>query len=99
VEWDRDSQDAFYVSDKQDRPLRPIPFHADAVSALPAYRWRGPVRSDALKRVGKKRGPARPKGSGTAKLDTATVRRELRAQIRKIPPALIREEVTGALKG
>src|SRR5689334_10601486 len=36
------------------------------VASLTFYRWRGPVRSDALKRRGK-RGPGRPPGSGNAR--------------------------------
>jgi transposase-like protein len=68
------------------------------VSTLTFYRWRGPVRSDALKRAGKKRGPGRPKGSGKVKVDTAAVRREVQAQIRKVLPQIIREEVVAALR-
>jgi transposase-like protein len=68
------------------------------VSTLTFYRWRGPVRSDALKRAGRKRGPGRPKGSGTAKVDTAAVRREVQAQLRKLLPSIIREELAAALK-
>ena len=66
------------------------------VSTLTFYRWRGPVRSDALARRGK-RGPGRPKGSGKAKSDNAALERKLRAQIRKILPRIIREEVARAL--
>lgn len=67
------------------------------VSTLTFYRWRGPVRSDALKRAGKKRGPGRPKGSGKVKVDTVAVRREVQTQIRKLLPQIIREEVAAAL--
>jgi transposase-like protein len=65
------------------------------VSTLTFYRWRGPVR-------GRKRG--RPVGSknrvatGKVKVDTAAVRREVQAQVRKLLPRIIREEVTAALK-
>jgi hypothetical protein len=63
---------------------------------LTFYRWRGPVR-------GKKRG--RPVGSknrvatGRAKVDVAAVRREVQAQVRKLLPQIIREEVAKALRG
>ncbi len=69
------------------------------VSALTFYRWRGPVRSGALKRAGKKRGPGRPKGSGKVNVDTAAIRREVQAQVRKLLPQIIREEVAAALRG
>ena len=65
------------------------------VSTLSFYRWRGPVRSDAIKR----RGPGRPKGSGKVKIDAAAVRREVQAQVRRLLPLIIREEVEAALKG
>ena len=64
------------------------------VSTLSFYRWRGPVRSDAVKR----RGPGRAKGSGKVKIDTAAMRREVQEQLRKILPEIIREEVAAALK-
>jgi len=66
------------------------------VSTLTFYRWRGPVR-------GRKRG--RPVGSknratgGKVKVNSAAVRREVQAQIRKLLPQIIREEVAAALKG
>src|SRR5688572_21329760 len=66
------------------------------VSTLTFYRWRGPVR-------GRKRG--RPVGSknrlaGTrVKVSTAALRREVQAQLRKLLPQIIREEVAAALKG
>jgi len=65
------------------------------VSTLSFYRWRGPVRSDALKR----RGPGRPARSGKVKIDSAAMRREVQAQLRKLLPQIIREEVEAALKG
>jgi transposase-like protein len=67
------------------------------VSTLTFYRWRGPVRSDALKRAGKRRGPGRPKGSGKVKVDPAIVRQAVRRQIEKMLPQIIREEVSMAL--
>jgi len=69
------------------------------ISTLTYYRWRGPVRSDAVARKGRKRGPGRPPGSGKAKIDVVAVRREVRAQVRKLLPQIIREEVAAALKG
>ena len=66
------------------------------VSTLTFYRWRGPVR-------GRRRG--RPVGSknrvtvGRVKVNAAAVRREVQAQVRKLLPQIIREEVAAALKG
>ena len=56
------------------------------------------LRSDAVKRAGRKRGPGRPKGSGKVKVDTAAVRREVQAQIREFVPQIIREEVAVYLR-
>ena len=67
------------------------------VSTLTFYRWRGPVRSDALKRAGKKRGPGRPRGNGVGRVNPAIVRQAVRRQIEKILPRIIREEVARAL--
>jgi transposase-like protein len=67
------------------------------ISMLTFYRWRGPVRG------GKKRG--RPVGSknhvatGRVKVDLVAVRREVQAQVRKLLPQIIREEVAKALSG
>ena len=67
------------------------------ISTLTFYRWRGPVRG------GKKRG--RPVGSknrvatGRVKVDLKQVRREVQAQVRKLLPQIIREEVAKALGG
>ena len=66
------------------------------ISMLTFYRWRGPVRGR------KKRG--RPVGSmnrvaGKVKLNLAAVRREVQAQVRKLLPQIIREEVAKALGG
>jgi transposase-like protein len=67
------------------------------IATLTFYRWRGPVRGR------KKRG--RPVGSknrvagGKVKVDTAALRREVQAQVRKLLPQIIREEVAAALKG
>jgi transposase-like protein len=67
------------------------------ISTLTFYRWRGPVRKAAIARHGRKRGPGRPKGSGKVKVNAAAVRREVQAQIRKMLPQIIREEVARAL--
>ena len=66
------------------------------ISTLTFYRWRGPVRGR------KKRG--RPVGSrnrvaGKVKVNLAAVRREVQAQVRKLLPQIIREEVAKALGG
>ena len=68
------------------------------VSALTFYRWRGPVRSDALARRGEKRGPGRPKGSKNRRPNEAVLRRKIRAEIQRLLPRMIREEVAKALK-
>jgi transposase-like protein len=65
------------------------------ISTLTFYRWRGPVRGK------KKRG--RPVGSknkmsSKVKVDVAAVRREVQAQVRKMLPQIIREEVAKALR-
>jgi transposase-like protein len=67
------------------------------VASLTFYRWRGPVRSDALKRRGK-RGPGRPKGSGKARVDESAVRNAVQAQLKKLLPQIVREEVEAALR-
>jgi transposase-like protein len=67
------------------------------ISTLTFYRWRGPVRKAAIARHGRKRGPGRPKGSGKVKVDAAAVRREVQAQVRRLLPQIIREEVAAAL--
>ena len=67
------------------------------VSTLTFYRWRGPVRSDAIARKGRKRGPGRPPGSGRVKVDVAAIRREVQAQVRRLLPQIIREEVAAIL--
>jgi transposase-like protein len=69
-----------------------------SVSTLTFYRWRGPVRKDAVRRAGR-RGLGRPKGSGKIRLDVEAVRREVRAQLAKMLPAIIREEIARALSG
>lgn len=67
------------------------------ISTLTFYRWRGPVRKDAVARVGK-RGPGRPKGSGKIKVDQGAIRRAVQAEIRRLLPQIIREEVAAALR-
>jgi len=67
------------------------------VSTLTFYRWRGPVRSDAVARGGRKRGPGRPPGSGKFKINVAAIRREIQAQVRRLLPQIIREEVAAEL--
>jgi len=66
------------------------------VSTLSFYRWRGPVKGR------KKRG--RPMGSknkvaGRVRVNTSAIRREVQAQIKKLLPQIIRDEVKAALKG
>jgi transposase-like protein len=61
------------------------------VSKLTFYRWRGPVRSDAVARRGGKRGPGRPPGNGRVKVDAAAVRRAVQEQVKKMLPQIIRE--------
>jgi len=59
------------------------------ISTLTFYRWRGPAR-------GKKRG--RPAGSkNKPTVSTAAVRQAVQAQLRKLLPQIIREEVAAAL--
>jgi transposase-like protein len=67
------------------------------VAPLTFYRWRGPVRSDALKRRGK-RGPGRPPGSGEPRVNESAVRKAVQAQIKKLLPRIIQEEVEAALR-
>jgi transposase-like protein len=60
------------------------------ISTLTFYRWRGPVR-------GRKRG--RPAGSkNKATVSTSAIRQAVQAQIKKLLPQIIREEVERALK-
>jgi transposase-like protein len=68
------------------------------IASLTFYKWRGPVRSDAVARRGK-RGPDRPKGSRVASKNAAAISNALREQVRKLLPQIIREEVTRALSG
>ena len=70
---------------------------AFGISTLTFYRWRGPVRKDAVARQGK-RGPGRPPGSGKIKVDQKAVRRAVQAEIRRLLPRIIREEVDAALR-
>ena len=67
------------------------------ISTLTFYRWRGPVRKDAVARMGK-RGPGRPKGSGKIMVDQGAIRRAVQAEIRKMLPRIIREEVAAAFR-
>jgi len=67
------------------------------VAQLTFYRWRGPVRSDALKRRGK-RGPGRPRGTSQVRVDEAVVRKAVRAQLQKLLPRIFREEIEAALR-
>lgn len=64
------------------------------ISTLTFYRWRGPVRGK------KKRG--RPVGSknrvGGVKVNVSAVRNAVRAEIKKLLPGIIREEVAAFLK-
>ena len=69
------------------------------ISTLTFYRWRGPVRGR------KKRGrPVGSKNKGSAvirgdrvRVNAAAVRREVQAQVRRLLPQIIREEVARAL--
>ncbi len=67
------------------------------VSKLTFYRWRGPVRSDAVARRGK-RGPGRLKGIGKIHVDPAALRKGVQEQIRKILSQIIREEIDAVLR-
>jgi transposase-like protein len=74
------------------------------IASLTFYKWRGPVRSDAVARRGGevKRGPGRPKGSRNrivaTRLGNALLRDQVRAEVRKVLPAVIRQEVESFLK-
>jgi len=67
------------------------------VSKLTFYRWRGPVRSDAVARRGR-RGPGRPPGSRKVLVDRAALRKSVQEQVRKLLPQIIREELEAALR-
>jgi transposase-like protein len=67
------------------------------IAQLTFYKWRGPVRRDALKRRGK-RGPGRAPGSGKARVNESAVSKAVQAQIKKMLPQIIREEVEAALR-
>ncbi len=68
------------------------------ISTLSFYRWRGPVRKDAVARMGK-RGPGRPKRSGKIEVDLQAIRRAVQVKIRKLLPRIVREEVALLVKG
>lgn len=63
------------------------------VSTLSFYRWRGPVSRR------KKHGSGRPKGRANARVNPTVVREAVRAQIERMLPRIIQEEVAAALKG
>jgi len=67
------------------------------VAQLTFYRWRGPVRSDAVGRRAK-RGPGRPPGSRKVRVDESALRKAVQVEIKKLLPQLIREEVAAALR-
>src|SRR5262249_47761135 len=67
------------------------------INKLTFYRWRGPVRSDAVARRGK-RGPGRPRVQGKVAVSTTAVREAVRAHVRRILPQIVREEVEAALR-
>ena len=46
----------------------------------------------------KKRGPGRPPGPGKVRVDESAVRKAVQAQIKKLLPRLIREELEAALR-
>jgi transposase-like protein len=67
------------------------------VSTLTFYRWRGPVRSDAVARRGK-RGPGPAPRTGKVHVDPGMVRKAVREQVQKLLPLIIREEIEAALR-
>ena len=66
------------------------------VAALTFYRWRGPVRG--RKKLGRPVGSKNRVGTAKVRVNEAAVRNAVRAQIRKLLPQIIREEVEAALK-
>src|SRR5688572_11021235 len=66
------------------------------ISTLTFYRWRGPVRG--RKKLGRPVGSKNRVAGDKVKVDTAVVRREVQAQVRKLLPQIIREEVAAALR-
>jgi transposase-like protein len=67
------------------------------ISTLTFYRWRGPVRG--RKKRGRPLGSKNRVAGSKVKVNSAAVRREVQAQVRKLLPQIIREEVAAALKG
>jgi transposase-like protein len=67
------------------------------IAQLTFYRWRGPVRSDAVAKRAK-RGPGRPPGSGSVHVNQGALRKAVREQVQKLLPQIIREEIEAALR-
>jgi transposase-like protein len=67
------------------------------IAQLTFYRWRGPVRSDAVGRRAS-RGPEPRVGTGKFSVDEAAIRQAVRAQLQRLLPQLIQEEVEAALR-
>jgi transposase-like protein len=65
------------------------------ISTLTFYRWRGPVRG--RKKRGRPFGSKNRVAASKVKVDLAAVRRNVQAQIQKMLPQIIREEVAKAL--
>jgi transposase-like protein len=66
------------------------------ISTLTFYRWRGPVRG--RRKRGRPIGSRNVSSAGArVKVNAAAVRREVQAQVRKLLPQIIREEVAAAL--
>ena len=61
------------------------------ISQLTFYKWRGPVR-------GKKAKAGRLARVGKVRVDETAVRKAVRAQIEKLLPQIIREEIEAALR-
>ncbi len=70
------------------------------ISLLTFYRWRGPVRRRrrAIGRAVVRRAVVR-RTVGARLVAEATIRAEIRAQVRRLLPQIVREEVAAALKG